>query len=530
MNHIISTGRDGRLDGQDPEDVKALVAKALEGDCVVLHFHGGLVDKAGGEAVAAMLTPVYQRAGAYPIFFVWQSGAVEIIKHNILEIAREELFERLLRRVLSWSVGKVRDVAGGRPGQSTSLPPEQEVRDQLAARKRKTEPETGEEPFRADEPQPGAELTEEDEQRFLTDVEQDLDLRDALYGAMADRNLEATGSDGGRGVPDAAPVRSRMDDAVLEEIAEGDFEGARGLVSTLALAKRALKVLRAVLRRYDLGTAHGVYPTVVEELLRAFYLADLGGVEWQAMKKETADTFAAEGDRGGRLVLDALAAGLPADGSKKITLVGHSTGAVFIDHLLAEVLRRDAAQDHALPPDQRFQVIFLAPAATTVHFVDALGKQPDWLGRARIARFRMFTMKDEKERADRLVGAVYPRSLLYLVSGLLERDAQAKSAWSPVVGLARYLDGDVDELLASEQGRAARLADLRDYLDDEGHVVRSPTEDAEIGFRAGATSHGGFDNDRLVQESMAEMIRSWCDDQAPDDQARDDQARDDQAP
>jgi hypothetical protein len=33
------------------------------------------------------------------------------------------------------------------------------------------------------------------------------------------------------------------------------------------------------------------------------------------MKKETADTFEAGGDRGGRLVLDALAAGLPQGAS-----------------------------------------------------------------------------------------------------------------------------------------------------------------------------------------------------------------------
>lgn len=519
MAHIISTGADGRLDGLTAEQVREAVDEALKRDRLVLHFHGGLVDKAAGERVAEMLTPVYESAEADPIFFVWQSGAVEIIKHNLLEIAREDLFERVLRRVLSWSVGKVRDASGGRTGLGTPLPSEQEVKDELNSRKRKTDPELGEEPFRAEEPQPVAELTEEEEQRFLTDVEQDPDIREALYAALAERSLAATDAGGARGdVPDVPPVKSRMDEAVLEEIAEGraegDLAGARGVASTLALAKRALTVLRAVLARYRLGTDHGVYPTVVEELLRAFYLADLGGIEWQAMKKETADTFEPEGDRGGRLVLDALAAGLPADGSKQITLVGHSTGAVFINHFLGEVLRRDAAQENPLPKDQKFQVVFLAPAATAVHFVDALGKQPDWLGRNRICRFRMFTMTDEAERADRLVGAVYPRSLLYLVSGLLERDADGVSAWSPLVGLARYLDGTVTELLESEQGKAARLADLRDYLGGDGFVVRSPTDDdALVGFRASAVRHGDFDNDTLVQESLVELVRSGCDEQ-----------------
>ncbi len=509
MSHIISTGANGQLHGMTAADVTELVTEALKSERIVLHFHGGLVNKAAGEGVARMLTPVYEEAGAYPIFLVWQSGAVEIIRHNLLEIAREELFDRLLRRILAWSVGKVRDVAGGRPGLTTSLPSEQEVRTELAARKRKTDPEDGEEPFGAEEPRSGVTLTQEEEERFLTDVEQDADVREALYGAMADRGLEAR-TEGGRGVPDVPPMETHMDAAVLEKLAGDGSEGARGLVSTYALAKRALGVLRSVLARYDLGTHHGVYPTVVEELLRAFYIADLGGAEWQAMKKETSDTFATKGERGGRLLMDALATGLPADGSKRITLVGHSTGAVFIDNLIAEVLQRDEAQVRTLPRDQQFQVCFLAPAATSVHFADALGKQPDWLGRERIGRFRMFTMTDAAERADRLAGAVYPRSLLYLVSGLLERDASAKSAWSPLVGLARYFDGDVDELLRSDTGKAARLADLRDYLGGQGLLVRSPTEpEAEPGFRSGAVRHGDFDNDPLVQESLVELIRTW---------------------
>jgi len=510
MDHVISTGGDGRLDGMTAADVERIVAGALQSDRLVFHFHGGLVSRAKGEEVAALLTPVYQDAGAYPLFFVWQSGAIEIIRHNLGEIARDELFERLLRRVLSWAVGKVRDVEGGRPGVSVSLPNEDEVRRELAARKRQTDPDAGTEPYRDLAPRAGTTLTRDEEEQFLADVEQDPDVEQALYGALADRNLEATGIAGARGVPDVQPMKTRMDAAVLEEISQGDVEGARGLVSTLALARKALQVLRAVLGRYDLGTDHGVYPTVVEELLRVFYLANVGGAEWQAMKKETADTFGTDDERGGRLVLDALAAGLPSDGSKPITLVGHSTGAVFIDNLLAEVVRRADAGERPLPEAQRFQVCFLAPAATTVHFADAIGVPPAWSGRERIGRFRMFTMTDHAEQADRLVGAIYPRSLLYLVSGLLERDARSSSAWEPVVGLSRYLDGDPQKLLASEAGRAARIVDTRDYLAGPGAVVLSPTAaDAPVGFRSGATSHGDFDNDPLVHESLVELIRTW---------------------
>lgn len=511
MDHIISTGADGRLDGITAAEVAASVQKALEGDCLVLHFHGGLVNKQAGEGVAKSLEPVYRDAGASPLFFVWQSGALEIVKHNLAEIVREELFDRLLRRVMSWTVGRLRDVEGGRAGEEVIQPRADELDRELAARKRDTDPSQGKEPFADVVPQRGVRLTQADEDRFVSDVEQDSGVRTALYGALADRQLEMTGAGGARGVPAVAPMPTRMDPAVLEEIAEGQVEGARGLASTLALARRALQVLRAVLGRYDLGTDHGVYPTVVEELLRAFYVADVGGAEWQAMKKETSDTFGPDGERGGRLVLDALAAGLAADGSKKITLVGHSTGAVFIDHLLAEVLRRDKTGENPLPAAQQFQVVFLAPAATTRHFADALGKEPDWPGRSRIGRFRMFTMDDEAEKADRLVGALYPRSLLYLVSGLLERDEQSKSAWTPLVGLSRYREAGIDDLLDSPAGKSARLADVRAYLEPDENVVLSPTAtDAAPGFRSSAISHGDFDNNDLVRDSLAEMIRTWC--------------------
>lgn len=501
-DHVVLTGADGRLDQMTAAQVEAMVAEALTRGRVVLHFHGGLVSKASGLGIAASLTPVYEQAGGYPIFFVWQSGAVEIIRHNVLEIAREELFERLLNRVLAWSVGKVRDVAGGRPGTTSPA----EVDDELAARRRLTDPDRGAEPF-PDEPHPeDLALSEAEEQAFLVDVENDLRLRRALDGALADRGLPATTGEGTRGVPDVPPLPTRMDPAVLEEVARGeDGEGARGLVSTLALAKKALVVLKAVLQRYALHLDSGLYATVLEEVLRAFYVAAVGGAEWQAMKKETQDTFLPGGDRGGRLVLNALARGLPANGSTRITLVGHSTGAVFIDNLLTEVTRRDESGESPLPSGQQFQLAFLAPAATTAHFAAALQS-----ARGRVGRFRMFTMTPEAEKADRLVGAVYPRSLLYLVSGLLERDSAGGSAVTPLVGLSRYLGGDLDALLRSSLGTAARLAEVRAFLGGTDAFVLSPTDaTAAEGLRARALKHGDFDNDPLVRESLAAMVRTW---------------------
>lgn len=148
--------------------------------------------------------------------------------------------------------------------------------------------------------------------------------------------------------------------------------------------------------------------------------------------------------------------------------------------------------------------MLLAPAATSQHFADTLAKAAPL-----IQRTRMFTMTDVKEREDWVVGAIYPRSLLYLVSGVFERDG-GKSGVAPLIGLSRYLGEGLDKLISSPLGRSSQLSATRSYFGEAGRVVLSPTAyHAQVGFRAGAISHGDFDNDALVLESISEMLRNW---------------------
>ncbi len=57
MDHVISTGGNGRLDGMTAADVEPMVAVALQADRLVLQFHGGLVSRAKGEDVARRPRP-----------------------------------------------------------------------------------------------------------------------------------------------------------------------------------------------------------------------------------------------------------------------------------------------------------------------------------------------------------------------------------------------------------------------------------------------------------------------------------------
>ncbi|MEU4164796.1 hypothetical protein [Actinoplanes sp. NPDC026670] len=478
--YVISTGPDGRLVGMTPDGLGAVMLAAAASPRMVLHVHGGLVDENAGLRIAESLTPVYRGAGAYPVFVVWRAGLGEIVRNNLVEIAREEIFERLTSRVLSWSVGWLRGRAEGSRSSGASRPTEPELAEHLAARRRFDDPDQGEEPFADEEPFPGEQITAAEQSAFLTELETDPYLTQWVTTVAPRAEAGARGGiDPGTGVP------TRMDTEVLAEITPDDPDGARGGgVVTVYLARKALQVLRAVIGRFRDRTDSGLYPTVVEEMLRVFYLGAVGAVLWSTMKKETEDAFRPGDDRAGTLLLSHLAAAHDAGTLGRVTLVGHSTGAVYLDNLLL-------AADRG-----RFQVCYLAPACTTEHFARTLDAATD-----RIGRFRMFTMTDEAERADRLAGAVYPRSLLYLVSGLLERDRGA-SAVVPVLGLARYL---------TPGGSAAfRLDSVHPYTAGPDRLILSPTgAQALAGARSTAVRHGDFDDDALVRDSLAHLVRSW---------------------
>ena len=61
-------------------------------------------------------------------------------------------------------------------------------------------------------------------------------------------------------------------------------QGARGALSLGSLIQAGVRIAFGVAKRYKTKREHGFYPTVVEEILRATFLADLGAWGWQGMK------------------------------------------------------------------------------------------------------------------------------------------------------------------------------------------------------------------------------------------------------
>ena len=81
-----------------------------------------------------------------------------------------------------------------------------------------------------------------------------------------------------------------------------------------------------------------------------------------------------------------------------------------------------------MDPDFRANVVLIAPACTFNTLAQSL-KQAG----SRVANLRVFGMGDVTERQDKLFPGIYPASLLYFVSGVLEDNRD-----EPLVGMERY--------------------------------------------------------------------------------------------
>src|SRR5688500_7719333 len=87
---------DGKFAGTTRDDLRQLFAKlvAKPPDKLFVHCHGGNVSKQEGLRIAEALLPVYRDAGAYPIFFIWNSAISES-----LEAARANFRQALKQSV-----------------------------------------------------------------------------------------------------------------------------------------------------------------------------------------------------------------------------------------------------------------------------------------------------------------------------------------------------------------------------------------------------------------------------------------------
>ena len=506
MPVTILRTRDGVLDGADAPAFEDLRARLAGGPTrVLVHLHGGLVSQKSGEAIARALSGVGEHsygAGAdhEQVYVVWRTGAFETIRTNWQDLFQNDrLYRALLKKLLGYVSSKVDVVDGGgrSVGLATALS-SAEIERRLRG--------GGDAPF-ADldfaSGEPGGRAvvggeTSDDVVRteFSVVLQQSGDFSAAVEDLAAAIEWDVDG----RGVAavHGEPARGRQSLARLRSDVRAELEAAprtaegRGLLASAALLRRLVRhgvdIAVRVIGRLRSGRGHGVHATIVEELIRELYGDLVGASVWGMMKKDAYDHFG-DGQLGSRLV-EAL-----STQAHSLAVVGHSAGSIWASALMAR-----AARENGFP---RFALVLLAPAVRMTEFAAALRA-----GSNLLRAFRVFAMSDGLERVDAVLGrgtgAIYPSSLLYLVSGLFEEAGGRAAPDAPILGMQRFLDRAPEWL--NDQAEEDAVAAVRLYAGAIADSVVYAKAAGGPGLSTGATSHGGFDDDPDTLASVHSLL------------------------
>lgn len=464
---------DGDFDETTREDLAGIfrsVAASSTPDNIVIHFHGGLVSRASAMQTAQQhLRPAIEAGGGYPIFVVWNSDLKTTITENLGQIAKDPVFHRLVKRVLQFVLSKYAEGVDGRSGEALALESLIDIPDDIEEIEKYAREQTTSRKPSAENPA---------DREVVTDELESDDVLVAAENTAAGVTDEAVRSRGVQSVP------SRIDRSIAEEIRQahapqaGDDPTRAGFFAlATVLAKYGYQIFSAVIRRLMNDRDHGVYTTIVEEILRAVFMVDsVGAVVWSTIKNDTADGFR-DAEHGASALVDEINDWWRP--GRRVTLVGHSTGAIYIGHLLEDWHRK-------LPGEALADVVFLAPACT-FQFLHGLAN----VFETRVRKLIVFGLSDDIESSYWEV-PLYRGSLLYMVSGLLEPE----EVDIPLVGMQRYYQGDPYNQVAVEK--------VKNNLIDE--IVWSVTSTSEPGRSSDASEHGDFEG-ALTLKSLTHIVK-----------------------
>lgn len=485
--HVVNIGPLGtfRASGSyhtRPEDLDKIFVKLTQDqqDRILLYFHGGLVTEASGLNSAEKIIAELANVNTYPIIIVWETGLMETILTRLKSINNTKLFQKLLEYVLK-TVGKRLGISESDSGRGITEMSDAEF----------VEEKSQASPFEHYEgsARGGAEQIQLDAFGEIPEI-----MRDEITVDL-EVELEIDEEEIKELLEEEAPETEEFDKDYLTQEARG--RNARGFSWVLLkpLAAVAIRVIKRFVKKRD----HGFYPTIVEELLREFYIADFGQWVWGAMKLKANEMWQSNEGRSGEdmfagaYLLDRLQQHCQLFPNTKIDLVGHSAGAIAICHLL------NAAVESNLNLPFR-KLVLWAPACTLDLFHKSIVERPGI-----IEEFHLFNMNDEVEKKDRMIPGIYTRSLLYLVSGILEKNANSEEEVDkPLLGMQRYLQGKVP----FDNGMPAMLFN---YLSSNDFVFQTYSitdEGAAESRRSTAAKHGDFDDDEKTLNSLKVIVNN----------------------
>lgn len=459
---------------EQQQRIQYLINKAAQEDKpLLIHLHGGLVSRGKGESIVDRLAPVYGNAGAVPLFFVWQTGLIETIQANY-----KEIFQRALSR---WGIKFIKRRLRKNNPRLVSIK-------SISQNPKETEITT-------------IDIEKIDNEKIINEelANYELDhIAQRLWDEYNDSVKNDELLDTGLPIKRASEEFNRAisvhsDTAEAETLKHELFKVPQevsllGWQSVISIVKRNIIValIRAtinVINRFRNQTHHGFQATVMEELSREIHGDKFGALIWNLMKSDAKQAFEEGEQYSGSWLLTCLE---NAPVKPRVMLVGHSAGSIFICEMLKQKLANIT-----------FEIAFLAPAITYREFYQTLA-----LAENKISEFRMFAMYDELEKRDDLINVIpylYPSSLLYLVSGILESKVD-----EPILGMERFyshLYGGINQDIEI-------LDRVRNFLDKrEDRIVWSRSNNGP-GLRSNSADHGNFDETDKTMDG--ETIESIC--------------------
>lgn len=457
-----------------PEDIDAIFQRFENEQIknITIYFHGGLVNEKKGMENASKMGANISAIGHTPLCFVWETGLIETLATNIGKISDTKIFNKLIKllvKKLSEKLGF--DTIEGR-GTGNSLTDQQ--------------------------------------------IEAEL-FKPVPFESYTQNKLETNGRSG-NGIMTRLPQNEKILQASLEAeftimvqsdsefqkaiaqtqltVNSGQNSQSRGIISTAAFIKHLANIALNVIKRFINKRDHDFFPTIIEEILREIYIAELGAWVWNNMKIKSNDMWSSnQGISGlnqfaGRYLLDKLNEYFQKHNDVEINLIGHSAGSIAICNLLKV--------SATVNPQLKYNtIIFLAPACR----IDLFNKEIVQ-NTGRFKKFRMFTMNDNFETNDILVRFLYTHSLLYLISGVLE--GEGKDPDSFILGLERHINGK------SPYDVAPELIATGTFLNEssKSRVILSQTISSALdGLRTMSEKHGDFDEEPETVKSIQHFLK-----------------------
>ncbi len=428
---------------------------------IVVYIHGGINTYNYARKQADNITAHLKSEERHCITIVWETGPVETLRSQLQTLMKRPLLQKIssyLNKRFAQSFPEKKGTPGTLSwGRRSQVDPDDVLAKVL----------TAEDATTLDEVTSAALITQLAND-FKDEIDGDYELIAEIAKEIADADIALT-------------------DEFMADVKTTARAGTLGAFDNLDLPNFMGRIGVRVAERIEKRRDHGRWATIVEEVFRSIYLADIVKASWDDMKKRAADMWQEkDGDtfESAYYFLHKLQEYTENNPDTRINLMAHSAGSISVCHLLATAAKK-------FPKISFGHVIFTAPAASLKLVYDEVITKTD-----RFKEFTLFTLSDEQELADAILPHIYPSSLLYLVSGILEEDVD-----EPLSGMMRYQTGE-------EPFRSGIFAETRNFIQEKGkeRLILAQQPATPAGLQVKATRHGDFDKDRAMLESIKKLL------------------------